>query len=459
MLKTFKKSIALMVAVVFVMSLVPFGVMAEVEDAKSAVITVQNFGTTHKENPDNASVRTDQGSGPRVVTARAGSKEGVSYGQFDLTGYEEILENPSTEVTYIICLGGDYSVKCSNLTVQLYNDESDYADTSITHNQAKALGLHGTGAMVLFQQTASDGSVKGTRSVAVDVAGLVSVLQSGTDNSIVCYSAKTTTSSPVYFRPAIDGTGLKIDYHSNEIDDAAYVEKIANAFKWEEISAEDINAVESDIALPSKYRGADVTWVSDNESVVASDGKVTLGKGGASATLTATLSYKGVDSEEASVATAQFVVTPASEPVLTSPLLRTVNPKHSRSKNQNSASNPAVQGSAQLLEVSKGGGDNDRYGYGQFDLSGYEEILGNPSTKVTYKLQAGVGYSANRAYDFKVQLFNDESDYDPETITYKKAAELGLHGDGVYTLFERADATPVTPYTSSAEVDVAALNS
>ena len=465
MLKTFRKAISVFVLAVFVLSLIPTGVFAE---NGSVIIGVQNYGTCYYKTPNAPSGVVSENGVNNICTARAESSDKrYAYGQFDLTGYEEILGNPSTKVTYIVRLGGGFGgSKCSKLTVQLFNDEHDYDDSSITYNQAKELGLHGTGDLVIFQQTAADGEQRIVSSAEVDVAGLVSVLRSGTDNSIVCYAASTTTSAPVYFRPAEANTGLKIEYESSEINNLDYVNSAAEKLTWDKISADPIEAVTSDTILPSKFYGADVAWSSNVPGLIDETSGRIIPRGSAKeATFTATLSYKGAhESAPTATITKTFTATiSAEEPKVA--YIPFFNYAHSRDSDQN---NSDAKNHKYIYETF--GSNNSRYnciktagsfeGYAQIDLAGYEEILRNPETKVSVQLEAGYQYASSAKINPMTAYVGPDSadSYSNETITWNIANNIGLHSTNSPGLFTITDKGVSSGECAKANVNINVLS-
>ena len=114
-MKAFKKAIAIMLALVFVLSLVPFGALAEVEATKTTAkfeFTPTNTGV-NADRLDFGFIRTDKDGSWDQKAEYTGTESGnLYYGlslssmyqifvQLDLTGYEEILRNDSTTLCFM----------------------------------------------------------------------------------------------------------------------------------------------------------------------------------------------------------------------------------------------------------------------------------------------------------------------------------------------------------------------
>lgn len=79
--------------------------------------------------------------------------------------------------------------------------------------------------------------------------------------------------------------------------------------------------------------------------------------------------------------------------------------------------------------------NNSFRAYMRYDLTGYEEILGNENTTVEIRLRKAGGDSWNNAYPYEVMLMNDHVDgYVHKKIDWANADTLGLHGEGVVVL-------------------------
>jgi len=452
-MKKFNKAISVFVLAMFVMSLIPFGAFAAMTDEPVRLVFT-NYAYSRPSASDISNPK-DHVYGYATFNGFDCIQTGGSfngYAQLDVSGYEEILANPSTVANIKLEAGYQYSgAVINNLIGYIAPDSADeYQSETVTWNIANSLGMHSKSNPVLFSTSSGEVKPGGVAEAEIDLDALNTALADGTDNSVISvYFAPNGGDSKI--RISSENTGIFVLYDEDEIDNQDYVDTLADSLSWSEISSQSADAVSEDLELPASYRGAEITWSSSDNGLISDDGSVYLPKNPTEVTLTAELSYKGI-SDEVAVCEKEFVVTVSAEE-RTAVLLPVSNPKHTRSKNQNSASDPTDQSGSKITYVSLGGGDNNRYTYGQFDLTGYESILTNPGTKVTYSLYCGAGFSSNRAYDFKVQLFNDESDYNPETITFAEAAKLGLHGEGVATIFERTDTTAVRDVTSSAEVD------
>ncbi|MBE5938378.1 MAG: hypothetical protein E7265_10165 [Lachnospiraceae bacterium] len=101
---------------------------------------------------------------------------------------------------------------------------------------------------------------------------------------------------------AVDSSYLKTQYdNDNLVIGQKYIDGIVNGF-----SLGDTSELKDDISLPSTYSGATVTWETSDAAVITKEGVITRGNSIGSATLTATVNYRGA------VKTKDFNVTVAA---------------------------------------------------------------------------------------------------------------------------------------------------
>lgn len=304
MIKTFKKALAIMMTIVFAISLVPTFALAEEGEIKTASFAFSNteridYGYTvasssrygeWNHRPTNCYMRSNY---PTFV-------------QIDLTGYEEVLKNKNTKVYMNLIQASSNYPLTGNVDVYLAADNCDqlnFSDaTTFNHNIAMSSKFTSKERPVFFSLT-SITSPCSSGELSPDT--LVTVLDENNANSkIALYmqgSAKGSLSKT---------TSFNIIYDEKEIDNQDYVNDLANKLTWNIISSDAQNNVASKLNLPKKFYGADVTWTSTNENAInPSSGEVTINPESYTyVTLTASLKYTNFNGDYAEATTAPFVV-------------------------------------------------------------------------------------------------------------------------------------------------------
>ena len=461
MLKTFKKSIALFVAIVFVMSLVPFGVMASTEaDMQTATLQFLNVATSRSKSSSGHQNLTGSYF-VRMSSKGENSNDRRGYTQLDFSGYEEILGNNSTTVAAVYREGRNETNPCTNYYITAYPGHlGDYDPTTVTFADAKALGLHSdTAGTLIYEKTSTSAATGVKKTIDVDLGSLNAVLAQYTDSSVVTLTfTSSSSSSYIALNPNVgagyEDIGVHISYDANEIDNQAYVDGLVDGIA----TIDDlVGEAGLEAGLPLKYYGADITWQSSDPDYISNDGKVTQHIESKDVTLTATFSYKGADANATlATATKEFVVTVEGEtPVeVTIPF---TNYAYSRSSatNTDNAKNIAYKRQTHAETTVQSivtGGSYDAYT--QLDLKGYEEILKNPHTSIQMKLTAGFRFSTARLHNVEGVLAPDKADsYNWETVTWNIAEDIGLHEtEGRPVLFTKND-DKRTPNGSTVTVD------
>lgn len=298
-LKSFKRTISLLVAMVFILSLIPSIGMAE---ETNLTIPFENVSYTRGGSSYAGKVQALQYDG---IMVRGGVDGQSMYAHFqaNLSGYEEILANDSTAVEFRMYLGTKFRTHYARqFNVYLMPDTCDvYSADKLTYTSAAQMGLHTLGSSLLSYESAdvtSDGVLaaeKGTIvKVKLDKEELIKIMKSGKDNSVITFTVSSSyNDAATYLTPGASGAGLYISYEKNDINNAAYAKEIADGINWSDLSSEAQNAVTQDLNLPTKLYGADIEWSSTNEAAVNSAGVVTQTYSKQTATLTATAKYKG----------------------------------------------------------------------------------------------------------------------------------------------------------------------
>lgn len=433
----FKKTISILMAVVFALSLMPFGVMADVAGESTPVTRTINF-TKPAHASSNYNVHKD------VVSYSDNVNKMINYGnkwyayvQLDLTGYEEILDNENTKLQ--LCVKGinkTYPVK--NYEAYAVNDSiENYDDTAITYQSANSQGLHDFSKNAVM--IASDGNVTSyTESISVvDAEALKSVLSQSEDNSIVTIVFNGTDTANGRLVYTKEDCGLVVTYVPSEIDNEEYVSTLLESVSTLKDLTGDDDITKT--GLPKTYRGMNVTWSSSDTDYITSDGVVTQHPEAKVVTLTATFSYKGIhETAEPGTAIKEFTVNvPAETPVeVRIPFTNYAFSRDSSNAEGSAAADItykyATYSNYDCIQV---GGSYDSYA--QLDLKGYEEILNNPSTTATVSFEAGYQYTDAVINPFKGTISPDSADvYSNNTITWNIANGFGMHNETNPVLFE-----------------------
>ena len=296
MLKTFRKSIAIMLALVFVLSLVPFSAMAEGAEASTETVTLTRIHQVYtdmqskdaKENTNHLSyIQFGGGNGYRDHATV----------KFDFSGYEEIMRNDGTKVFFnFVPRSSNYPAK--KFEVYIAKDACDTYDlTGITYNQANNLGFYDRTTRPLIY-TEADTTIKTTTAYSsdeLDVSKFINALDEGVDNSTLSlyFYAYRGSALVTKTNDGSDYTKIAITYDKNAVNNKDYVDGLLAELDWSKISAEGASSVTAASKLPLKYKGANVTWTSSNNDVVDPEtGVITQPQSGTvDVTLTASLSY------------------------------------------------------------------------------------------------------------------------------------------------------------------------
>jgi len=219
-----------------------------------------------------------------------------AYVKFDLSGNEAFIENLAS-AKFSMKVGGPYSgTKASPFNLVLLPDSAEsYVTDGMVYNDATSAGITNAsaGTVVASQDTVlANGTVYESTDIA---AAIKNAIDANPANSSVLFGIYST-SGQGYFHSQTPV--ITLEYYEDEVDADAFFNAKKDALEWSHISSQPIDDVKEDLTLPSKFYGFDVSWESDNELAVASDGTVTRGDTKGKATLTATVSYNGKSAEK-----------------------------------------------------------------------------------------------------------------------------------------------------------------
>ncbi len=450
MIKTFKKAIAIMLTLVFVLSLVPVSSLAE---ERTAFIPMENpswtrSGDSYKSKP--------QYNGASSISAK-GPTQRLAYGQYDFSPYLEYLSDSNTEIKLYIKSGGTGSGQYAySYNVYAMPGDYTYIGTELTFDGAGKLGLHDYADLTPIAFSERTGKATTLDEYVIDTASVKSALDAGNSGklTIVIQSNNTNTSYFTYdYEKGEDKAGITIAYDDSYGDDSAFLSEVVSSFTWSDITDEAQTAVTKATKLPTYYKGVNISWEASVPGILAEDGTITPPLGNAAdVTLTATFTYKGADADaETATETREFKVTIAPEEPLT---VRIPFTNYAYSRNGGD-----VKGKAHGYWTYSGydciRSAPSFLGYAQLDLSGYEEIINNANTTAVVSLECGLQYATARMDGVTGYIAPDTADnYDNKKITWNIADELGLHNTESNPVLFETDCDDFGP----GEVDSAAAN-
>ena len=455
-MKSTKKFIAIMLTLVFVLSMVlPMGVLADATEGthktikftKSAISVTRGGKATDTypyKNHSSSQFRT-------YATTNTSSNCYITYVKFDLSTYEREVLSASSAALSLKGSNSKTSGATYTMTI-LSGGNEDWLPSELTANSAAQWGINDESGLFSLTQSYT-GTSNDAQIITSD--GMVDAIQQALlndgGNSTIVIRFKGTGSDLLIKAPTIE---LSFLYNTQEIaDNNTYLASIKNSLTWNVLSSESINMVTQNLYLPKKLFGADVAWTSSKPDVIrASSGEVVVQNNAAiPVTLTAELSYTNATGESADptapIVFSVVVRDPAS--MVKDKIIPLVNVTHSRDQNGETPMNISEYDGNKYIQFRQGGQSNTRYGYGQFDLSGYEEILENSGTELKTVFKAYGGTYVMK--DFQVFIMNDSvDDYVASDLSYNLAEKMGMHEfENGTLLYYRSDATSATSLESS----------
>lgn len=450
MFKSLKKVVAIIVTLAFALSLVPGYAFASVEEPATVTGRVGAVEYAYSRTSQSGVVAKDTAYKSTEYNGLHSVYMGGIYDAYmkmDLSGYEEILKNPSTTAEMRIEAGLQWS------TAKVYDyrgfvgpDAADvFTGDTITWNIANNLGLlreaEDNLLFIKSDGTNVDANTEGVTPINMDV--LLKALDEGTDNSYVSIhidglpntkgdNGNTANST---FRADAADTGIFITYDESEIDNQAYVDELAAGMKCEDVLGVSADNVSADLDLPAKWHGAGVTWASTNPAVInPATGEVSPAKGSAiNVTLTATLSYKGLG-EAAYTSTASFDVTVPAMALskITVPTSATLYKHYTRGGDHANNVQDVPGYGDYPVQNNPGYMTNDKQSFFKIDLSGYEKYI-NAAKSVTFNLKGNVRQVTN-VDDMEVALISAKNDtaWTNTTLTHKLTTDTGMHNEPGY---------------------------
>ncbi len=390
-----RKTIAMMLSLVLVMSAVMCGGVANADDvltetvAKNSAFLLTNSNATY----DN----TIQVSNDRR-----------SYITFDFSGYEARLY-AATGIT----ISASALYASSNLinNIEFYaidDDKEGYVKTPLGWEEARGYGILVDGTSVAKR---TETTAVSTITLNMDAQAVKKALSSGSNSILILRAQQSAWSS---HNAQINPSSVQINFEYP----ADYVSALAEGMQWSEISNQQIDAVTEKLSLPAKYKGCDVVWASSNTAALESDGTIHITSSSQSATLTATLSADGSSAEKAFNVTIPEKSLPSSEVAMTGGCFINY-----------SSTSTSYWGQMQF--------ERDRRSFALFDLKGHEaELYGATGIKISGSRLSNDSW--NHLYSFSVYALDENAEqYINNSTTYSNSAKYIW--DGGFLLAQRTD--------------------
>ncbi|MBQ7006992.1 MAG: S-layer homology domain-containing protein, partial [Oscillospiraceae bacterium] len=336
---------------------------------------------------------------------------------FDFTGYESQL-NAATAIT--VSANARWSTNLIRDISFFVIDDSleDKVNTTLTYAQATSDGIWSGGTM-LAERTETEAVSSITLNMNTDE--VKNAISSG-DNSRLLLRIERISSTGGNTELNVASLKCTVTYSAD------CVSQLAEEMQWSDVSGQSIESVTRNITLPAQYKNCDISWHSDNEAVVGSDGTVIRQSEDATVTLTATLRLGS------KTASRSFTITvPKGEPVAEKELYTcAISCSSAYSLINDGRTFSGLQAS------------NDRKSFAIFDFTGYETQLG-VAEKIT--LSAKSLYSTDRIKDIRFVVIDDAmEDKINSSLTYLYAKSDGMWDGGV-TVAERTDTSDLATLT------------
>lgn len=214
--------------------------------------------------------------------------------RWDLTDYEDILDVATDVSVDWSNKSGDYTEGEPKFAFTIMNNVNDtWKNSTLTYNIAVNSGMRTDPGIYTVNNLTL------VKEMSIKDPGLLgafkTALAQNPENSVI--SAKMTGESwePIVIRSNSRTYDLKITYYPRDVEekaDAFLGEKFDN-MPWNAVSFQDIDNVVADLDLPGEIYGSEITWTSDDESViVASSGEVITGDTAKTVNLTASVGDK-----------------------------------------------------------------------------------------------------------------------------------------------------------------------
>ncbi len=336
MIKMYKKAVAIMLTLVFVLSLVPVVGMAETVPVK-----ITNTETETKKL--GGDIRGGTYSANNRSVAQPVSKSGVdtqarkAFFQYDISDYLQYLTSESTSFVFSIQHGGDNTAR-KTYSYDLYLLKGDHVDvsgetptTKLSMDYAVEYGFvqkRKSGTTYYWDLiTTSDDLIKvdsfestsGDRNEKTYNVGAEDIKAAVKDTGWVTFILESTAGVDdsgnvlqTYFTRDSENTFLQINYDPSSVTDDSVLSGIAEEFTWEEISADSAASVTNATKLPNEFKGASVVWSDGGANVISDDGSIIQPRDSEKdVTLKATLTYGEASIEK------EFPVTISMEELLT----------------------------------------------------------------------------------------------------------------------------------------------
>lgn len=440
MIKTFKKAIAIMVTLVFVLSLVPFSALAEDSSFKTVNLVFKKgqttpitFGNTRTGNDySDKWYQNGYNNGTYGIYLGTGYP---AYAHVDFSGYEEILRNKETTISMkMVNRGSGSSYKINAFEIYLAPDSCDsiiFRDGT-TFNQAIAVssGFYDQTRPIFFSRSDTT-AVSSYLSGELDPTTVLNVMDENFGNSIISLYMQGRSSST---RIKNDGsTYISIRYNEKEIDNQAYVNELAEELSWEKLSADSAGSVTRYSKLPLKYKGADITWTSSNNEIVNPEtGVITQLRGEeVPVELKASLSYTDFADNTVTAAdekTINITVAPLTPTVVEVPVTLNKQIGVEYPDTPFPTEYTAYYYDYEPMYKQPDSGRGDTQGFFKFDLSDYLKEV-EVATQIAF---VPVNKNGKTTTNTMLTVLSNRNDDWTADITYNSAINSGMYTDPGY---------------------------
>jgi len=214
--------------------------------------------------------------------------------RWDLTDYEDILDVATDVSVDWSNKSGDYTEGEPKFAFTIMNNVNDtWKNSTLTYNIAVNSGMRTDPGIYTVNNLTL------VKEMSIKDPGLLgafkTALAQNPENSVISAKMTGETWEPIVIRSNSRTYDLKITYYPRDVEekaDAFLGEKFDN-MPWNAVSFQDIDNVVADLDLPGEIYGSEITWTSDDESViVASSGEVITGDTAKTVNLTASVGDK-----------------------------------------------------------------------------------------------------------------------------------------------------------------------
>jgi len=320
MMKTFKKFVAIMLTCALMISVVPFSAMAEVPEEDMAKIPFSNQLYINYSSSNRDSVQ-NYGSVLRMDAIGGNYR---TFFQLNFSGFEHLLRDEDSELRFSVLPGkkaGSYYYLADFNAYIMADKNDEYGKHYIPYNAGGTpagmssddlvsygftyLTANNVANMTPFVQNVNSAAMYSTTQPLVFSANkevLINALDAAVDDSIVTiHMVRGGAYAGKYqgFEPNSEFNYVEVINAGENATPENYLKLIEDELSWSKLSQDPEKAVVNNVTLPTKYKGVEIEWVSDNPSAISSSGEVTmLESSSQKVTLTANMTYTDYNDKE-----------------------------------------------------------------------------------------------------------------------------------------------------------------